>query len=117
MQSILGPAIAKFRTPKIQKLYDSIGGGSPIYKWTKLQGEKLVTLLDTTSPETAPHKNYIAFRYTEPSTINALQEMKKDGIKRVIAFTQYPQFSCTTTGSSLNEIYRQIKKFKLRKRI
>jgi ferrochelatase len=30
--------------------------------------------------------------------------MKNDGVKRAIAFSQYPQFSCTTTGSSLNEL-------------
>jgi len=33
--------------------------------------------------------------------------MKRDGIKRAIAFTQYPQYSCSTTGSSLNEIWRK----------
>jgi len=32
--------------------------------------------------------------------------MKKDGVKRAVAFTQYPQYSCSTTGSSLNELWR-----------
>lgn len=32
-----------------------------------------------------------------------------DGIERAIAFTQYPQYSCSTTGSSLNAIYRHYK--------
>lgn len=36
--------------------------------------------------------------------------MKKDGIKRAVAFTQYPQYSCSTTGSSLNELWRLSKK-------
>jgi ferrochelatase len=34
--------------------------------------------------------------------------MKKDGVKRAVVFTQYPQYSCSTTGSSLNELHRQI---------
>jgi ferrochelatase len=34
---------------------------------------------------------------------------KRDGIERAIAFTQYPQYSCSTTGSSLNAIYRYYK--------
>ena len=37
----------------------------------------------------------IAPGYTE----NALEQMKRDGVKRAIAFSQYPQFSCTTSGS------------------
>jgi ferrochelatase len=32
--------------------------------------------------------------------------MRADGIERAVAFTQYPQFSCSTTGSSLNELWR-----------
>ena len=33
----------------------------------------------------------------------------RDGVERAIAFTQYPQYSCSTTGSSLNAIYRYYK--------
>jgi len=35
--------------------------------------------------------------------------MKADGVKRAVAFTQYPQYSCSTTGSSLNDIFRKAK--------
>ena len=67
----------------------------------------MVSLLDELHPETAPHKFYVAFRYTHPLTDETAREMKKDGIKRAVAFTQYPQYSCSTTGSSLNELYRK----------
>ena len=33
---------------------------------------------------------------------NALLQMAKDGVKRAVAFSQYPQWSCTTAGSSMN---------------
>jgi protoporphyrin/coproporphyrin ferrochelatase len=56
----------------------------------------------------APHRYYIAFRYAEPFTQDAIHQMKKDGVRRGIAFPQYPQFSCTTTGSSLNELRRAL---------
>ena len=36
-QSWLGPLIAKRRTPSIIEKYNEIGGGSPIYDWTKKQ--------------------------------------------------------------------------------
>lgn len=37
--------------------------------------------------------------------------MKADGVRRAVAFTQYPQYSCSTTGSSLNELWRLSRKF------
>lgn len=109
-QSRLAPVIAKRRTPNIQKQYHEIGGGSPIKKWTTLQGEGMVKILDKISPETAPHKFYIGFRYVNPLTEDALEQMESDGIKRGIAFSQYPQYSCSTTGSSMNSIYRHYHK-------
>lgn len=33
--------------------------------------------------------------------------MAKDNIQHGIVFSQYPQFSCTTTGSSLNHLWRE----------
>ena len=36
--------------------------------------------------------------------------MKKDNVEKAIVFTQYPQYSCSTTGSSLNELYRGIQR-------
>lgn len=67
----------------------------------------MASLLDELHPETAPHKSYVAFRYAKPLTDQTAEEMKRDGVKRAVAFTQYPQYSCSTTGSSLNELYRK----------
>jgi ferrochelatase len=105
-QSWLGPFIAKRRTAGVKKLYEDIGGGSPILHWTEVQGQGMVERLDRLSPDTAPHKFYVAFRYVEPFSEEALRQMKADGVKRAIAFTQYQHFSCATTGSSLNELWR-----------
>ena len=105
-QRWLGPYIARRRTPKVKGLYASIGGGSPILRYTEAQGRGMVERLDRLSPETAPHQFYVAFRYVRPKSEDALRAMQADGVKRAVAFTQYPQFSCSTTGSSLNEIWR-----------
>lgn len=106
MQNKLGPWIAKRRTPEVQKKYEEIGGGSPILKWTEKQGELLCKQLDKESPNTAPHKNYTAFRYVQPFTEDALLHMERDGVKRAVIFSQYPQYSCATSGSSFNAIYK-----------
>lgn len=106
-QSIIAPLIARRRTPKIEQQYTDIGGGSPILRYTQLQGAGMASLLDELHPETAPHKSYVAFRYARPMTDETARQMKQDGVKRAIAFTQYPQYSCSTTGSSLNELFRR----------
>ena len=108
-QKYSAPLIARRRTPKIEEQYAKIGGGSPILKWTREQGAGMAKILDELSPSTAPHKPYVAFRYTNPLSEECIDEMKRDGVKRAIAFTQYPQYSCSTTGSSLNEMWRQLK--------
>ncbi|MGV3708295.1 MAG: ferrochelatase [Gemmatimonas sp.] len=112
-QKVLGRYIAKRRTPKVRALYDAIGGGSPILRWSRAQGEGMCKRLDEVSPETAPHKFYVAFRYTAPFADDALTAMQADGIERAVALTMYPQYSCSTTGSSLNELWRTVERRKL----
>jgi protoporphyrin/coproporphyrin ferrochelatase len=68
-------------------------------------------ILDRTSPDTAPHHPYLAFRYAHPLTEETYQQLLEDGFGggnggRAVAFTQYPQYSCSTTGSSLNELWK-----------
>lgn len=106
VQSLLGPFIARMRTRRVQENYRAIGGGSPILHWTETQGRGMVEWLDRISPESAPHQFYVAFRYVAPFSEDALRHMHADGVERAIAFTQYPHFSCSTTGSSLNELWR-----------
>ena len=113
-QSWLGPFIARRRTPKVQKLYEAIGGGSPILRYTEEQGRGMCERLDRLSPATAPHRFYVAFRYTDPTSEDALRRMHADGVTRAVAFTQYPQWSCSTTGSSLNELWRAADRLGLR---
>ena len=111
LQNYLGPLISKRRTPKIKKQYAEIGGGSPIRKWSEYQASEMCKILDKTNPETAPHKPYVAFRYADPLTEDVYKQLLADGFGkgkggRAVAFTQYPQYSCSTTGSSLNDIWK-----------
>lgn len=106
-QKLLAKFIATRRTPMIEKYYKAIGGGSPILKWSKYQVEEACKILDKTNPESAPHKPYVAFRYAHPYTEETLQQLLDDGVTRAVAFSQYPQFSYSTTGSSINELWRK----------
>ncbi|KAI4144291.1 MAG: hypothetical protein L6R39_004254 [Caloplaca ligustica] len=109
LQGYLGPLISRRRTPKIQGQYAAIGGGSPIRRWSEFQAEEMCKILDERAPESAPHKPYVAFRYADPLTEEMYSRLLDDGFGhkgRAVAFTQYPQYSCSTTGSSLNELWR-----------
>ena len=103
----LGAWAARRRTPKIEAQYRAIGG-SPIRRWTELQGAGLCAELDRLSPATAPHKPYVMFRYADPLTDEALAAMRADGVQRAVAFSQYPMHSCTTTGSSLTHLWERL---------
>lgn len=105
-QSILGPLIARRRAPKLAEKYKELEGSSTLLQWTELQGRQITNTLDNISPKTGPHKYYIGFRYTNPLTEDSLEQIEKDGVERVVAFSQYPQYSCCTSGSSLNAIFR-----------
>ena len=108
LQRWLGPMIARNRAPRIREQYAAIGGCSPIGKWTAAQGQAMTALLNEgLPPGAAPFKAYTAFRYSPPLTASALTAMAEDGVTRAVAFPQYPQWSCTTSGSSMNEMWRE----------
>ncbi len=111
-QRLLGEFVSARRSPRIAKQYEQIGG-SPIRRWTEHQGLELSRLLDELRPESAPHKSYTAFRYAAPLTEEALLAMKADGVEHAVAFSQFPQWSCTTSGSSMNELWRELKRLDL----
>ena len=111
LQPWLGARIATSRAPRIVEQYRAIGGRSPIGDWTRVQGEAMVRKLHALTAgaaATAPRfKHYTCFRYAPPLTAQCLEEMRRDGVRRAVAFSQYPHFSCTTTGSSLNHLWRE----------
>lgn len=65
--------------------------------------------MDKISPESAPHKYYTAFRYAEPDVKMAVEQSVADGVEHIIGFSQYPQYSCSTTNSSIQEFHRSLK--------
>jgi len=92
--------ISKLRTPKAQKIYESIGGGSPLNKNTKAQADALQSLL---KKEEIDAKVFMAMRYASPMTCEVIGEVKAYNPDRVILLPLYPQFSTTTTKSSVVE--------------
>lgn len=108
----LGPIIARRRTPKVLEQYKEIGGSPQTY-YTDEQGKEICKRQNTIFPNYAPFIPYTLFRYVPPMAEEVLYKMKDDGIQHAIAFSQYPMYSCTTTGSSLVDIWSTLNKQKM----
>jgi len=76
--------------------YEHIGNSSPINPLT----EKLVKKCNE---QIEGFKTYQAMRYTPPFASDVIEEIKKDGITDILLLPLYPQFSTTTTKSSVQD--------------
>lgn len=101
----LARIIARKRSPKIREHYQHMGGKSPILDLTEDQRRALEDKLN----QTIDSKVVIAMRYWKPFTFEAIRELKHEGIQDVILLPLYPQYSVSTTGSSVNEWNRAVK--------
>jgi len=109
---LLRKPLAKFissrRSIKVVEDYKKMGRPSPIRDITKRQARALQDKLN----QEDPHNKYVttvAMRYWKPFTKEAVRVMKDFGPNRLILLSLYPQYSKTTTGSSLYEWDRQTK--------
>jgi protoporphyrin/coproporphyrin ferrochelatase len=101
----LAKQISTRRAPRVAEQYKEIGGGSPLKAHTLRQGELLQAELNRHFPA----KVYTAMRYWKPFTEDALDDVERDGIRRVILLPLYPQYSKATTESSVKEWKRQLR--------
>jgi ferrochelatase len=102
----LAKLISTRRSPGVIKQYEEIGGKSPLKDYTLQQAD----LLERKLNEKLPAKVYVAMRYWQPFTEEALDAIERDGIKKVILLPLYPQFSKATTTSSVKEWETQLAK-------
>ena len=99
LQKPIAYFIAKRRAPKSTAAYQSIGGGSPIVKYTNAQANLIQSALQQRGLRNA--KCYFAMRYWNPYTEEVLEQMQRDGINTMVVVPLYPQYSISTSGSSL----------------
>jgi ferrochelatase len=99
----LARLISAARANKVQRRYEAIGGGSPIRRYTEQQAYALERkLLDSGLVV----RCFVAMRYWHPFTAEAIDQVRTARCERVVLLPLYPQYSSTTTGSSLNEWQR-----------
>ncbi len=100
----LAKLIAANRAKKIQEHYAEIGGKSPILEYTQAQASALETELN----QSYNAKVFIAMRYWHPMTDEVVRKVERGSFDQLVLLPLYPQYSKTTTGSSLNEWNRRL---------
>ncbi|MGA2235160.1 MAG: ferrochelatase [Terriglobales bacterium] len=99
----LAKLISTTRARKVRHHYATIGGGSPIRRFTERQAGALEAEL---SRKGINARCFVAMRYWHPFTSEAVQQLQAAQCDEVVLLPLYPQYSATTTGSSLNEWHR-----------
>ncbi len=102
----LAKLISTTRARKVQHHYATIGGGSPIRRFTESQARALEAKL---SSEGIDARCFVAMRYWHPFTSEAITQLLAAECDEVVLLPLYPQYSSTTTGSSLNEWRRHFR--------
>jgi protoporphyrin/coproporphyrin ferrochelatase len=96
----LAKLISATRAKKVQHHYSAIGGASPIRKFTEQQARALQQKL---ADDGLDATCFVAMRYWHPFTAEAIEQLRAAECDEVVLLPLYPQYSSTTTGSSLNE--------------
>lgn len=96
----LAKLISSRREKPAQENYAFMGGGSPLLPETRKQAEALEALLNSqlSGDET---RVFIAMRYWHPFTDEAARAVEAFKPDEVVFLPLYPQYSTTTTASSL----------------
>lgn len=100
--------ISSRREKAAQANYAIMGGASPLLPETKKQADVLEAALAAELPGDAV-RCFIAMRYWRPMTAGAAEAVAAFEPDEIVLLPLYPQFSTTTTASSLkawNEAYR-----------
>ncbi|WP_282452571.1 ferrochelatase [Brevundimonas pishanensis] len=96
----LAKLISSRREKPAQENYALMGGGSPLLPETRKQAEALEVQLNASLPQDET-RVFIAMRYWHPFTEEAARAVEAFKPDEVVFLPLYPQYSTTTTASSL----------------
>jgi ferrochelatase len=128
MQKPLAWLISTIRSKKTEQYYKLIGGKSPILDITKAQAKALEEALNENFPPPSPppqggrvregvpeinFKVFIGMRYWSPFIEDIIPEIYGNGIRKVIALSLYPQYSVTTSGSSISKLKEVLSNYQM----
>ena len=102
--------IVPFRSSKSAKLYKEIWSnetGSPLLHNSKQLKEKVQKKMgDSFVVE-------LAMRYQSPDIKIALENLRKQKVKKLVVLPLYPQYASSSTGSTLEKVFNEIKSWEV----
>lgn len=93
----LARLISRKRAPEATAIYENLGGRSPLLPNTQAQAQALEAALASAGQV----RTFIAMRYWHPMTAETLAAVQAFDPDDIVLLPLYPQFSTTTSGSSL----------------
>ena len=104
---LLAKLISTLRTKEATEIYSEIGGKSPILDITK---DQAVALEGALALQGISSKVFVCMRYWHPMTTEIVKEVKDYNPDNIFLLPLYPQYSTTTTKSSLDLWFKEAKK-------
>jgi ferrochelatase len=98
----LAKLIANRRAPTAKKIYNELGGSSPILELTKKQASALEFKLNQ-DDNLSEYKCFVVMRCWHPRAHNVIKEVINYSPDEIVLMPLYPQFSAATSGSSIKE--------------
>ena len=95
----LAKLISKRRAPIAKNIYKEIGNKSPILELTQNQAKSLENNL----LKKGDYKCFVVMRCWHPRASNVIKKVREYNPEEIILLPLYPQFSASTSGSSINE--------------
>lgn len=97
-QGFFASFVSTRRAKKVRTRYEMIGGGSPLRAETETLASRLAG--ETGLPVA------VAMRYSAPFTLEGIGRLLAQGVQAIVGLPLYPQYSTSTTASSLAELSR-----------
>ena len=95
----LAKFISKRRAPIARNIYKEIGNKSPILELTQDQARSLENNLS----KKGDYKCFVIMRYWHPRASDVIKKIREYNPEEIILLPLYPQYSASTSGSSINE--------------
>ncbi|CAM9328141.1 unnamed protein product, partial [Ectocarpus fasciculatus] len=108
LQKPIAKYISKTRGVQARAAYQSIGGGSPIVRYTTEQAALVQQELETRGWNASC---YFAMRYWNPMTDEVMAKIERDGIDTLVVVPLYPHYSLSTSGSSMKLLYKYFERY------
>lgn len=107
---LVAKLISRRRAPIAREIYTKLGGSSPILGQTYSQASALHASLAGTEHN---YEVFVAMRYSSPRALDIIEQVKRFRPNKVVLLPLYPQFSTTTSRSSIREWFEIAKDRKL----